>query len=183
MYTGTVWGITLIIVGFILSLGALQLVSTATAPGLVGQASRNLERSSGFRQVGYFAVGAFLVALWIIAIGGFGNGSEAAKILTFPFVALGALAIAPAFAASSLYIGGRLPDPSDVASPWRRLVRGATALGLSWAVPFVGQVLILPLTLGVGLGAVTHAVFQRAGRKEAGQAFLLRTPTATETVV
>jgi len=183
MYTGTVWGITLIVVGFLLSLGALQLVSTATAPGLVGQASRNLERSSVWRQLAYFVFGAFAIFGWILAIGGFSNGGPAAKLFLLPFVALGALSIAPAFAASSLYIGGRLPDPSDVSSPWRRLVRGATALGLSWAVPFVGWFLILPATLAVGLGAVANAVFQRADRKEASQAFLLRSPTATETVV
>ena len=94
-------------------------------------------------------------------------------------VALFAVA-APAFAASSLYIGGRLPDPGDAASPWRRLVRGATALGLSWVVPFVGQLLILPVCLGMGLGAVGVAVFQRSDRAEAGQAFLLRSPPPAE---
>jgi len=183
MYTGTVWGITLIILGFLLSLGALQLVTTATAPGLVGQASRNLERASGLRQLAYFAGGAFLLLLWIIALNAFGNGGPAGKIVSLPFVALGALSIAPALAAASLYIGGRLPDPRDATSPWRRLVRGATALGLSWAVPFVGWFLILPVTLAVGLGAVTNALFQGADRREAGQAFLMRTPEATEPVV
>jgi len=182
MYTGTVWGITLIILGFLLSLGALQLVTTATAPGLVGQASRNLERASGLKQFAYFVGGAVLIVLWISALTLFSNGGPAAKIFTLPFVALGALSIAPAFAASSLYIGGRLPDPRDVTSPWRRLVRGATALGLSWAVPFVGWFLILPVTLAVGLGAVANAAFQAADRREAGQAFLMRAPEVTEPV-
>jgi len=183
MYTGTVWGITLIIVGFLLSLGALQLVTTATAPGLVGQASRNLERSSGLRLVGLFTLGAVLMGLWIGAFAAFANGGPGLKVMALPAVLLGALSFAPAFAASSLYIGGRLPDPRDTTSPWRQLVRGATALGLSWAVPFVGWFLILPVTLLIGLGAVARAVFQGADRKEAGRAFLLRAADVTEPAV
>ena len=174
MYTGTVWGITLIILGFLLSLGALQLVTTATAPGLVGQASRNLDRASGRRLVLLFGCGAVLLTLFAISLNAFSSGGGALKLLSLPVVALGALSIAPALAASSLYIGGRLPDPGDTSSPWRQLVRGATALGLSWVVPVVGQVLILPVSLAVGLGAVTMSVFQGADRAVAGRAFLVR---------
>ena len=180
MYTGTVWGITLIVLGSLLSLGALQLVTTATAPGLVGQASRNLEQASGKRLVLLFLCGAVLMTAWIVALNLFGNGGPIQKVIALPAVILGALSIAPAFAASSLYIGGRLPDPRDATSPWRQLVRGATALGLSWAVPVVGWFLILPVTLAVGLTAVMMAVFQGPERAEAGRAFLLRAPGATE---
>jgi hypothetical protein len=183
MYTGTVWGITLIVLGFLLSLGALQLVTTATAPGLVGQASRNLDRASGRRLLLFFFCGAAVLGLWSGSIAAFSAGAPLVKLIMLPAVALGALAIAPAFAASSLYIGGRLPDPRDATSPWRQLVRGATALGLSWAVPFVGWFLILPVTLAVGLAGVPLAVFQGDGRAEAGRAFLLRGAERAEPVV
>jgi hypothetical protein len=183
MYTGTVWGITLIVIGFLLSLGALQLVTTATAPGLVGQASRNLDRASGWKLAGLFGLGAVLILLWIGALTAFSNGGPFLKLLAFPGVLLGALAIAPSFAATSLCIGGRLPDPRDETSPWRQLVRGATALGLSWAVPFVGWFVILPVTLAIGMSAVVFSVFQSAGRADAGRAFLLRASEASEAAV
>ncbi len=176
MYTGYVWGITMLIVGALVALGAVQLVSTAAVPGLVGQAARNLERRGLLAQIGMFALGAVGVALFIAALTAFGKGGPVVKVLLLVPVFGGALSLAPALAAASLCVGARLPSPGDVGRPWRRVVRGTAALGLSWVIPFVGWFVLLPGTLAMGLGATALAVFQPEGRREAARELLLRAP-------
>jgi len=174
MYTGTVWGITLLVVGFLLSVGALQLVMTVAAPGLIGQAARNLERRGPAAQLGMLLGGALLltIALWIVAA--LAQAGQAGKVLQAIVGIPTVFAFAAGLAASSLCVGGRLPSPVDAAHPWRRLVRGATALGLAWVVPVVGWFLILPGCASAGVGAIVVALFQGDGRKEAAEAWLPR---------
>ncbi len=176
MLTGTVWGITLLIVGFLLSLGAFQLLMAAAAPGLVAQAARNLNRGIGW-QFAAFAAGAAGILLAIGLLAAFSNGGPIVKIITFlPFMVL-TLAQAAGLAATSLCVGARLGSTADAGHPWKRVVRGAATLGLAWVVPFVGWFFLLPGTFVVAIGAAIIAIFQRAGRREAA-ADLLPAPAA-----
>ena len=172
MYTGTVWGVTLIIVGFLLSLGALQLVMTAAAPGLIGQAARNLESRSTGGQLWLLFIGTLTLGIAFLAVAVLANAGPAGKVLQFLILVPAAFTVAAALAATSLCVGGRLPSPGDANRPWRRLVRGATALGLSWVVPGVGLFLILPGCAAVGTGALMYALFQGEGRREAARDWL-----------
>lgn len=172
MYTGTVWGITLLILGFLLSLGALQVVMTVAAPGLIGQAARNLERAGPGRQLWFLVMGTVGLALTILVVSVLANAGPAGKILQLMIAVPAVLTIAAGLAATSLCVGGRMPSPDDAGRPWRRLVRGATTLGLAWVVPFVGWFLILPGCAAVGAAALTYALFQGEGRRAAAAAWL-----------
>ena len=172
MYTGTVWGITLLIVGSLLSLGALQLVMTAAAPGLIGQAARNLENRGTGGQLWLLFLGTLGFGLTFVAVALLAKAGPAGKVLQLFIAVPAAFTIAAALAAASLCVGGRLPSPVDDSRPWRRLVRGATALGLAWVVPFVGWFLILPGCAAAGAGALMYAIFQGEGRRNAARAWL-----------
>ncbi len=172
MYTGTVWGITLLILGTLLSIGALQLVTAVAAPGLIGQAARNLERRGTMAQIGMLAVGTGILGLLILALALLANAGPAGKVLQAMLAVPGAFLIAGGLASASLCVGGRLPSPLDDGRPWRRLVRGATALGLSWIIPFLGWFLILPGCAAAGIGSLVFAFLQFDQRREAARAWL-----------
>lgn len=53
----------------------------------------------------------------------------------------------------ALRIGMGMPSPGDELQPWKRVLRGGTALALTFLLPILGQVLAIPLTLASGLGA------------------------------
>lgn len=177
MYTGTVWGITLLILGFLLSLGALQLVMTVAAPGPIGQAARNLERRGLPGQIGMFVAGLLGLGITLTIIAVLADAGPLGKVVQAVLAIPTAFTVAAGLAAASLCVGGRLPSPADAERPWRRLVRGATALGLSWVVPFVGWFLILPGCAVMGTGALLLSLFQLEGRREARRAWL---PAADE---
>ena len=50
-------------------------------------------------------------------------------------------------------IGEGMPAPCDAAQPWKRVLRGGTALALTFLLPILGQILAIPLVLASGLGA------------------------------
>ena len=53
----------------------------------------------------------------------------------------------------ALRIGEGMPAPGDEAQPWKRVLRGGTALALTFLLPILGQILAIPLVLASGLGA------------------------------
>jgi hypothetical protein len=53
----------------------------------------------------------------------------------------------------ALRIGQGMPAPGDDAQPWKRVLRGGTALALTFLLPVLGQILAIPLILASGLGA------------------------------
>lgn len=180
MYTGTVWGVTLLIVGALLSLGALQLVTTVAAPGLIGQAARNLERRGAVGQLGMLSIGTIVLLVTIGLLALLAKAGAPGKALQVAVAVPAAFTVAAGLAASSLCVGGRLPSPADDGRPWRRLVRGATALGLSWVIPFLGWFLILPGCAAMGIGALSLAIFQADGRRDAARAWLPAADDATQ---
>jgi hypothetical protein len=50
-------------------------------------------------------------------------------------------------------IGQGMPAPGDEIQPWKRVLRGGTALALTFLLPILGQLLAIPLILASGLGA------------------------------
>lgn len=53
----------------------------------------------------------------------------------------------------ALRIGQGMPAPGDETQPWKRVLRGGTALALTFLLPILGQLLAIPLVLASGLGA------------------------------
>ena len=65
----------------------------------------------------------------------------------------------------ALRIGEGMPAPCDEAQPWKRVLRGGTALALTFLLPILGQILAIPLVLASGLGA---SVLTWIARRKAG---------------
>jgi hypothetical protein len=66
-------------------------------------------------------------------------------------------------------IGQGLPAPGDETQPWKQVLRGGTALALTFLLPILGQLLAIPLILSSGLGAslLTWSARRRAKRPPA----------------
>jgi hypothetical protein len=166
MYTGTVWGLTLIILGFMLCLGALQLMAAAVFPGAVAKTANNLERSKVWGLL-HFLIGAVPVLLLVAAIAGFGGAGAPGKVLlVLPLGVLTVLA-AVGLASVSLAVGRRMPSPVDADRPWRGLMRGAITSQLAYLAPLVGWFFVFPVALVMGSGAALWSAFQFSGRRSA----------------
>jgi hypothetical protein len=62
-------------------------------------------------------------------------------------------------------IGFGLANPSDQAQPWRRVLRGGMVLGLTFVFPLIGWLLILPLSLVIGIGALFTSLVGSGNRR------------------
>jgi hypothetical protein len=58
-------------------------------------------------------------------------------------------------------VGCGMPAPVDDAQPWRRVLRGGTALALTFLLPLLGQLIVIPLVLASGVGASVLTWFAR----------------------
>ena len=58
-------------------------------------------------------------------------------------------------------VGCGMPAPVDEAQPWRRVLRGGTALALTFLLPILGQLIVIPLVLACGVGASILTWFAR----------------------
>lgn len=58
-------------------------------------------------------------------------------------------------------VGCGMPAPVDEAQPWRRVLRGGTALALTFLLPLLGQLIVIPLILASGVGASVLTWFAR----------------------
>lgn len=159
MITGTVWGITIIVLGILLSLGAMQLLAYTVFPRLIERAA-TLAARRGRGLVYNLLRGVAAAGLVILLFAAFANGGPGLKVLTFlPFFA-GVGVLVCGLAGVSLAVGGRLPSPDDQGRRWKRLVRGAITMELAYAVPIVGWFFLTGITAVIGLGAVTGALLR-----------------------
>jgi hypothetical protein len=55
-------------------------------------------------------------------------------------------------------IGLGLAVPSDESQPWRRVLRGGLVLGLTFVMPILGWVAIMPLVIMSGVGVLSLSV-------------------------
>jgi hypothetical protein len=58
-------------------------------------------------------------------------------------------------------IGRGMPAPVDDQQPWRRVLRGGTALALTFLLPILGQLIVIPLVVASGVGASVLTWFAR----------------------
>ena len=75
-------------------------------------------------------------------------------------------------------VGCGMPAPVDEFQPWRRVLRGGTALALTFLLPLLGQLIVIPLVLASGVGASVLTWFARkpAAPPQAGSEALGRPP-------
>jgi hypothetical protein len=166
MITGTVWGITLILLGFLLSLGATQVLMLTVFPRLVERTAENAARTG--RRLVWNLVRGFAAALFVIVLfAAFANGGPGVKALTVLPLFGCAVLLGAGLAGVSMAVGQRLPSPADEGRPWRALVRGVITTELAFLVPFVGWLFFLPLAVVMGLGAMTRALLKREREPEA----------------
>jgi hypothetical protein len=163
MYTGDVWGITMIAVGLIATAAAFQVLATAVLGGRVEAASRAAaERPFAAIGLGILVLGAGIV---LTAIAGAvpAGGKQAAVVLALGLTLVALLG----WTASSRAIGERLPSPASAA--WRATLRGAVASGLFGVVPVLGWV-VLGLFVVAGTGAFAMALARSGDRAPAAAA-------------
>ena len=155
---------TLVIVGFCLAQQGLWLLCRALWPRRLAAATERCAR----RPVVSFLVGLPVTAAAIAAVAVAGNALGAVgQALAFAgFIAFWVYANLGA-AAFATYVGQRLTSPADLARPWAATVRGGVALELAWLVPVVGWVGVFPVSIVLGTGAVTFAIFSRRRGAEA----------------
>lgn len=73
-------------------------------------------------------------------------------------------------------IGVGLPTPEDAAQPWRAVLRGGSVLALTFLLPILGQLLLIPLVLAAGTGA---AVFSWWSERRAHRVAMAASMAAT----
>ena len=158
MYTGNVWGIALLISGFLAALIGFQLLLGALAPVRAASALRTLrDRPVG---AGFLGV-AFLVALiGVAAVAGQFGGPG--KFLAGIVSAIGSFAVVSGLGVVSRFVGERMPSPADAQRPWRATLRGGVTCGLAFTTPIVGWFLVLPGAIVMGVGAVALSAFSPA---------------------
>lgn len=163
MYTGTVLGITFLLLGFVASMVALVLLTSALAPDLTRRCREAFETPG--RTTWVSALMTFLAALLVV-------GASTAVPAVAAILA-GGIAFAAMFGVAGLcdLVGRRMPSPVDDERPWKGTLRGALVLHLAFAVPLVGWFGLLPLSLCAGLGALTRALLARRSPAEAPSEF------------
>jgi hypothetical protein len=159
MYTGNVWGIALIVAGFLAALVSFQLLMHAVFPTWAERATDELRR----RATTSALVGAGVLLVTVVVAGVaftvFGKLGGPGKIANGLIVAALAFPLAMALGVVSRFVGERMPSPADAGRPWRATLRGAVTCALAFVTPVVGWFVLLPAAVATGLGAMTLAAF------------------------
>ena len=156
MWLFLILGILTVMVGY-------WLLSEALFPGLVGRSRMQYQERPG-RTVGIgFAVTIPLVVGALVLLN-LPNG--AAKF--GGFVVLLSLVLTGLVGSAGLarHVGHELASPVDATQPWRRVLRGGTILSITFVLPLIGWLFVLPVTLVSGVGATVGA--WRSGDGEPG---------------
>lgn len=146
-----VFTVTFLILGMLITLPALWLLMGALFPAAV-------ERSRG--RLASTPVRCFLAGLLpaLVAVALMALPNPGAKGIGFLLFLVLVLVAGVGLAGLSTIVGERLPSRADEGRPWRGLVRGAVCLELSFLLPFLGWLGILPVVLVTGLGAACLAL-------------------------
>lgn len=148
----------LIILGALLVFIAHWLGAYGLFPALVeGSAERYGRRPVAATFLGLVVLVPLLVLTGVLSKLGPAGGMIALLLLTIPVMIalLGSAGLA-------LRVGNGLASPSDVAQPWRRVLRGGVVLALVFLLPVVGWLVVLPWALISGFGAALMTM--RGGR-------------------
>ena len=159
MYTGNVWGIALLIAGFLATLIGFQLLLGALWTRRLDAAVRTLRE----RTIGSGLIGVVGVAILVVAAAALGQLGGPGKFASAVVLVAGAFPIVAGLAAVSRAVGERMPSPADEGRPWRATLRGGVTCGLAFVVPLVGWFVILPASIVMGLGAVALSAVAPSG--------------------
>ncbi len=161
--------------GFLLMFVSYWVASAALFPERV----EKCERQFG-RPVMTTLIGLFVFALPIVL--GITVSNVAPPALKFVGVLLIALPLLFGLVGSAglaRRIGSGLPSPHDAMQPWRRVLRGGVVLALTFLLPIIGQLFVLPLILAAGTGAVVISWFDRESQPSAEPAADMPPPLAS----
>ena len=158
MITGTVWGVTLYIVGIVSTIAATQVFLGALFPARLAATRHALrERPAISAIVGVFAFGIPLLLSILVA----------QKVQLAGAIGISAISLVAVFGlgAVALEVGARLPSSGDAATGWRAMIRGSVVVSLASLLPVAGWFLVWPLTVFAGTGAWAIGLFTgtRAG--------------------
>ena len=150
MNTADVYKILYLLLGFYAVFVSYWLLAAGLLPAFVQRASGNY----GAHPVKTLLVG--LLTFGPIQLLGWGLAqapNPAVKIVGTTILLLSLLLAVMGSAGLALRIGEGLKAEIDARSPWRRTLRGALVLGLSFNLPLLGWFVVLPATLVSGFGA------------------------------
>jgi hypothetical protein len=164
-----------IILGFVIVYVGYWLMAGALFPKMVERSAAQLGRAP----VKTTLLGAvLLVPLMMICLRSISGKLRFIGIGIALFLMLAALF---GSAGLALRIGQGMPSPRDAQEPWRRMLRGGIVLALTFVLPFVGWVLVMPLAFLGGFGAFVVVLFQR--RRDPQAQVLQSAPIAPSTAV
>lgn len=151
--TANVLATVFIVLGFLLVFLSHWLSVAALFPKFVDRCASHYRRPVVTTLIG------FLLLFVPVTIGGAINNVLPAALKWIGVVIMGLPILIGLFGSAGLAqrIGAGMPTEQDHTQPWRRVLRGGTVLSLTFLLPIVGQVLVLPLVLASGMGTAVFA--------------------------
>ena len=160
MNLADVFTVVLVVLGLLTVFVGWWLAMAGLFPRLVEGCADKL----GAAPLKCFVVGVVCAVPLIVGGGMLGKVSADApgKLLSVVVIILTILAALAGTAGLALRIGRGLPAASDGAEPWRRVRRGGIVLAITY-----GTIVLLPLTLLAGFGALVLAGWRRGEKSPA----------------
>lgn len=155
MNLADVFTITFILLGLILAFIAYWLMAAGLFPGAVARCAEQLGRAPIKSALLGAVTFAPLVAVGLAISSKAPNGGL--KLIGIGIAVVAVLFALVGSAGLALRIGHGLQAARDTQDPWRRTLRGGIVLGLTFLPPFPGWVVVMPLALISGFGAMILA--------------------------
>jgi hypothetical protein len=166
LHYGTVLGITLLIIGFLLSLQGLWLLCRALFPRRVERATERCRKNA----IASFFVGLPVTAVWLLIAGAIARrAGTPGQMIGWLLVTFFVLYAGTGMSGFVTFIGQRLTSPADAIRPWRATLRGGVVLEFAFLLPLIGGFVLLPATIILGAGATTLAFFGPATPRDLHQ--------------
>lgn len=149
--------IFLVIVGLLICFNAVWLLCRAIWAPLVHHA-RDAHHDGMIKS---FFIGLPMTALTVVVFGALANDKQGpwglvAIILASIYLLFSSIGVA----GIADLIGEKLGTNVEGQPPWRETIRGGIVLVLSFLFPFVGWLVIMPVSMVIGCGATIRAVFR-----------------------
>ncbi len=146
-------------IGVILVVTAYFTVGAAVAPTLTSRARHRFAQRPWLPAI----IGLVISVPWIVAVLVLLN--QASGALKFIGAAMGCLwLLAGLFGGAG--IAQHIGRGSDDTPEWIQTVRGGLFISLTWILPLVGWLGILPLTLATGIGCLVLGLFPVRAKRE-----------------
>ena len=144
-----------VILGFVIVYISYWLLATGLFPKTVERYAEQMGRAPVATTLLGAVTFAPLIFFFIKTIQG------NAKVLGIALILLLVLAALFGSAGLALRIGQGLQSARDAHEPWRRVLRGGIVLALSFVMPFVGTLVVMPFAFVIGFGAFLIVLFRR----------------------